>query len=170
MRAHVVVIAAAALASMGCHMGLLGLVMGARYSKGPYEAGAIATELGPGAVRTLACLDVGLAITPEQSLLEMHVGNRCVHAEPFDLEQLVIHATDGSGNDRMVSLVDPRHEIVRLHIGARERGHERIRLSNLYEVDHLCIEVAGVAPDAPEARPSPVCLDRHADGWGPRLL
>jgi hypothetical protein len=174
MRATPLVMAWALLSTTGCHVALLGLIGGAKDADGPYEAGTIAAELGPAAVRTLACLDVGLALTDMRSdtrsdtLLEMHVGNRCIHAEPFDLAQLVMRGKDASGNERVVSLVDPRHEIVHLHVGALERGHERIRLSALDHLEQLCFELGSIAPDAPEARPLPLCLDRGLDGWHAR--
>jgi len=168
MRAGFVVIACVALSalpSLGCHMGLAGLVMGASDAQPAYQSGAIAAELGSGAVRTLGCLDVGLAIPEQRALLEMHVGNRCVHGEPFDLGRVVIRATDEEGGARAVSFVDPRQEIVRLHVGAMERGHERIRLDGLLDVARICFDLAAAAPDAPDARPPPICLDRSLDGW-----
>lgn len=168
MRKHFAIVVGAALASLsssGCHMGLAGVIMGASDAKPPYEAGAITADLGAGAVRTLACLDVGLAISEPRSLLEMHVGNRCVRAERFDLGQMAIRATAADGERRSVSLVDPRQEIVRKHVAAMERGHERIPLSGLGDVTRVCFDVAAVATDAPDARPAPICLDRRADGW-----
>lgn len=170
MRALIMITTCAALGSTGCHVGLAGLVVGASGANGPYQAGAIAADLGPAAVRTLACLDVGLAIRGDGSdaLLEMYVGNRCVHAEPFDLERLVIRGKDAAGVERPVYLVDPRNEIVRAHVGALERGHERIHLRSLDQLDQLCFELAAVAPDAPEARPLPLCLEWHVGAWRPR--
>jgi hypothetical protein len=170
MRALIMLTMCAALASAGCHMGLAGLVMGASGANGPYQAGAISADLGPAAVRTLACLDLGLAVSGygADALLEMHIGNRCVHAEPLDLERLVIRGKDAAGVERRVYLVDPRNEIVRAHVGALERGHERIRLRSLDQLAELCFEVDAVAPDAPDARPLPLCLDWHVDGWRAR--
>ena len=168
MRVTSVVLASALLGSTGCHMGLAGLMLGVSSAEGPYQAGAIASDLGPDAVRTLACLDVGLAITPNGAdpLLEMHVGNRCIHAEPFDLQQLVMHAKGAAREERPVSLYDPRHEIVRVHVGAQARGHSRIRLRELDQVVEICFELEAVAPDAPHARPLPICLAREGFGSG----
>ena len=168
MRVHFAVLGGAVLAafsSSGCHMGLAGVIIGARDAKPPYASGAIASDLGPGAVRTLACLDVGLAISAPRPLLEMHVGNRCVHAERFDLGRLVIHATGEDGAERPVALVDPRQEIVPMHVGPLERGHERIALSGLDDVTRICFDITAVATDAPHARPPAICLDRGAGGW-----
>ena len=162
------IVALAALSSSGCHLGLAGLVLGASDAQAPYQSGAIAAELGSAAVRTLACLDVGLAIHEQRSLLELDVGNRCVHGEPFDMGRVVIHATDAEGAERTVSFVDPRHEIVRLHVGAMERGHERIRLEGLYDVARICFDLTAVATDAPDARPPPICLGRNLEGWHAR--
>jgi hypothetical protein len=158
--------ALAALSSGGCHMGLAGVIIGASDAKPAYTSGAVAADLGPSAVRTLACLDVGFAISGPRPLLEMHVGNRCVHAERLDLARLAIRATGEDGAERTVSLVDPRQEIVPVHVGALERGHERIPLSGLGDVTRICFDVAAVATDAPDARPLPICLERQADGWG----
>lgn len=172
MRASLIVLAFAVLGSTGCHMALAGLILGAKNANPPYEAGALAGDLGPGAVRTLACLDVGLAISGigNDALLDMHVGNHCVHAEPFDFERLVLRGTGFAGEVQPVRLRDPRHEIVRIHVGALERGHERIRISDLERISQICFELDAVAPDAPDARPLPLCLDRHLDGWSPRSL
>ena len=168
MRVHFAVLGGAALAALsssGCHMGLAGLIIGASEAKPPYASGALATDLGPGAVRTLACLDVGLAISEPRPLLEMHVANRCVHAERFDLGRLAIHATGEDGAEVSVRLVDPRQEIARMHVGALERGHERIPLRGLDDATRICFDVTAVAADAPDARPLPICLDRQAGGW-----
>ncbi len=154
-----------AASSSGCHMGLAGVIIGASEAKPTYAPGEIATDLGPGAVRTLACLDVGFAISTPRPLLEMHVGNHCVRAERFDLAQLAIHATGEDGAERSVHMVDPREEIKRVHVGAMERGHERIRLSGLDDVTRICFDVSAVATDAPDARPSPICLVRQGDRW-----
>jgi hypothetical protein len=155
-----------AASSSGCHMGLAALAMGADQSSGPYQAGAIAADLGPDSVRTLACLDVGLAMDDERGpLLVTHVGNHCVHAEPFALDRIVLHAKDREGKGRDVTLHDPRREIQRLHVGALERGRERVRLDGLDGVEQICFELAGVAPDAPQARTSPICFSRALDGW-----
>jgi hypothetical protein len=170
MRAPWIVLAGVALSGGGCHVGLAGVLVGGSFAKGPYEAGSIAATVGPASVRTLACLDVGLAITRigPDSLLEMYVGNRCVHAEPFDLQRLVIRAKDASGWARWVSLRDPRHEIGRAHVGALERGHERIRLDSLDDVAEICFELDAVAPDAPNARPLPLCFERTPAAWRAR--
>ena len=154
----------------GCHIGLAGLVLGASKSNGAYQPGAIAAENGPDYVRTLACLDIGLAIHDDHGLdlLDMDVGNRCVHGEPFDLKEMLIRAHDANGDARTVELVDPRHEIVFVHIGALERGHERIRLTGLDEVEEVCFELTRVVPDAPHTRSAPLCLFRAVDGWRAR--
>ena len=168
MHPRALVVASAALisATAGCHMGLAMLAIGADRSNGPYEAGAIATELGPASVRPLACLDLGFAIDEDRGpLLDTHVGNRCVHGEPFDLARLVLHGKDRDGGERIVRLVDPRQEIQRIHVGALERGRERIRLEGLDDVVQVCFDLADVAPDAPHARPLPLCLARGSEGW-----
>jgi hypothetical protein len=168
MRTHTVLVAALLSATMGgCHMGLAGLALGASYSPGPYQPGEVAQSVGPDSVRTLACLDVGFAIDEDGGpLLDTHVGNRCVHPEPFDLGRLVIRGKDSSGSERVVRLVDPRQEIERLHVGALERARERVRLDGLTaDVIEVCFDVTEVAPDAPHARPLPMCLRRGLEGW-----
>lgn len=45
----------------GCQLGLLGLVMSA-HDQGRYLPESLARELGPTSVRTIGCLDVGLAL------------------------------------------------------------------------------------------------------------
>ena len=160
------------LATSSCHMALAGLVLGASSADGPYERDAIAKELGPDYVRTLACLDIGLAIHERESdsLLDMDVGNRCIHGEPFALEEMKISAHDASGDPRSVSLFDPRHELVAVHVGAQERGHERIRMEGLTGVAEVCFDLTGVVPDAPHTHSAPLCLVRAEDGWRARRL
>jgi hypothetical protein len=155
-------------ATSGCQVaGLLGVVFGGIATGRPYEPGEIATRLGPAAMRTLGCLDVGVAIAT-QPLLEVYVGNRCNHPERFDLSKVTIQATDEGSKRRFVSLVDPRAEIHLLHVSARERGHERVLLTDLDAADRLCFDLGDTAPEAPHADSAPLCLDRQPEGWTAR--
>lgn len=147
-------------------MAFAALVMGSATSHGAYQEGKIAQDLGPDYVRTLACLDIGLAI--HESLLDLDVGNRCAHNERFELSEMLIAARDRHGDPHDVSLVDPRNEIKPVSVGALEYGHERIRLDGIDRVDDICFELTGVVPDAPHTRSAPLCLYRATDGWHAR--
>jgi len=152
----------------GCHMGLAGVVAGSAKSHGPYRGNELVTELGAGSVRTMGCLDVGLAIEdrPKGEHLTAHVGNRCAHAEAIDLKRLGLTAFDGESAPVGVTLSDPRSEIVELHVGPAERGHEHIRLAKneSARLARVCFDLRGIAPDAPDATPAPICLVRSASG------
>jgi len=130
----------------------MGVVFLGGRADGPYRAGTLAEELGPERTRTLGCLDLALAM--DADLLDVHVGNRCGHPEVFDLSKVAIDADPS----RDVSLDDPRSEIVPLHVGGAERGHERVRLVGAWGASRLCFRLEGVAPDAPDAHPSPICI------------
>jgi|GEM_PF-7002664 len=151
----------------GCHVGLLALASSAPDAQGPYLAGTLARELGPPAVRTLGCLDV--AVTPitrrGEDLLRLHVGNRCTHPEALDLAKLRMVAEDAEGRRLDPTLEDPRREIVRLHVGGSERGHELVRVLGLTRASRVCFAMEAIAPDAPEAVPSATCFARSRDGW-----
>jgi hypothetical protein len=153
----------------GCHLGLAMLIAGGATAKGPYQAEALAAELGPGSVRTIGCLDVGLVVHERDGseLLDLHVGNRCIHPEELDVARLAMRGVDAQGNARAVVLSDPRKEIARLHVGGAEKGRERLRLEGADGVERLCFDLEAIAPDAPAARPAPLCFERRADGWRP---
>jgi hypothetical protein len=154
----------------GCHWGLLGLVMGSSSAHGPYQAEQLAKDLGPGSVRTLGCLDVGFVpfVRDRVELLDLHIGNRCTHPEQLDVAQLKITGVDIRSERELVKLNDPRREIVPLHVGGAEAGVERLRLNATRFLVRLCFDLDGIAPDAPEARPAPICFERlEGDRWRP---
>jgi hypothetical protein len=159
---------ATALMTAGCHIGLLMVAAGGALDQGPYRAETIATELGPTSVRTLGCLDVGLAVYQRgpNELLDVHVGNRCGYPEALEVKRLRIHGVDEEGVSHDVTLYDPKNEIVRLHVGGAERGKERLKLQGAHELTRLCFDLQAIAPDVPAARPAPLCLERGA-GWRP---
>ncbi len=150
----------------GCHIGFLGVV-GAGISKGPYAPETIARELGPRAARTMGCLDVGFVPFERggQQLLDFHAGNRCPEPVAVDLSGVVLDAETADGRKVPVKLYDPRTELVVVHIGASERGRERLRIDGPSEVlDRLCLDVQKLAPDAPSAHPPPLCFRREPSG------
>jgi hypothetical protein len=153
----------------GCHWGLLGLIAGGGTAQGSYQPGTIAAELGSSSVRTLGCLDLGLMVSDRDDgpLLDMYVGNHCVRSAALTLDRLYIVGRDASGAARSVGMDDPRSEIVSVHVGGVERGHERIRLRTTYDIDRVCFHLEDVAPDAPEARPEPLCFHRSRGRWEP---
>lgn len=159
---------ATALMTAGCHIGLLVVAAGGALDQGPYRPETIANELGPTSVRTVGCLDVGLAVYQRDAneLLDVHVGNRCGYPEALDVRRLRIHGVDAEGVRHDVTLYDPKNEIVRLHVGGAERGKERLKLVGARDLTRLCFDLEAVAPDAPAARPAPLCLERGA-GWTP---
>jgi len=139
---------------------------GSVLDQGPYHAETLATELGPTSVRTLGCLDVGLAVyrRGEAVLLDVHVGNRCSYPEALDVARLRIHGVDQEGGDHAVTLYDPKSELVRLHVGGAERGRERLKLQGARDLTRICFDLQALAPDAPSARPAALCLER-GEGW-----
>lgn len=156
----------AAAATSGCHMGLLMVAAGAATDQGPYRPETIANELGPEAVRTLGCLDVGFALYERDGvdLLDVHIGNRCAHPEALDIRRLTFRGVDRAGATRSVTLYDPRSEIVRLQVGGAERGRERLKLEGANGLTRLCLDLEAIAPDAPEARPAALCFNER-NGW-----
>jgi hypothetical protein len=164
--ANVLVIVSAG-ATTGCHVGLFVLVGAASDAQRPYVPEAIAREVGPSRVRTLGCLDVGLVPFERggSALVDVHVGNRCGYPEALDLRGLVIRGRDAAGDDHDVALVDPRSEIGLVHVGGADRGHERIRLEGAASSVRLCFHLERINPDAPAARPAPLCFERSDDGW-----
>lgn len=167
-----VIVASSSLAGisgvMGCHVGMALAVAGSALDQPPYRAETIAAELGPSSVRTIGCLDVGLAIyeRDHRELVDVHVGNRCGHPESLDLGKLAIQGVDTAGRPRLITLHDPRNEIIPLHVGAAEKGRERFRMENAHDLTRLCFDLEAIAPDAPAARPAPLCFERHT-GWLP---
>lgn len=150
----------------GCHWGLLGVTVGGGYARGPYEPNAIASELGPMRVRTLGCLDVGLAPLGDRSdLVDVHVGNRCTHPERIDVARLGIQMDRGDGVEQPASVYDPHGEVVVLHVGGAERGRERLRIDGMGRAQRVCFSLGAIAPDAPDARPSPMCFRRGTGEW-----
>lgn len=153
----------------GCHFGAMLLLSEATRAQGPYRPETIARELGAGSVRTIGCLDVGLV--PFQrgggDLVDLHVGNRCGYPEGIDLRRAVITGYADAGTPVDVALSDPRGEIELLHLGGAERARERIRLDHAERARRLCFDLERVDPDAPAARPRPLCFDRHGGAWRP---
>jgi hypothetical protein len=168
-RSTLVAFALAAPLLSGCHIGLAMLVAGSARGVGPYQAETLATELGPGSVRTIGCLDVGVVIHERSGvdLLDLHVGNRCLHPEALDVARLTMRGVDDRGGARGVALSDPRHEVVRMHVGGAEHGRERFRLEGAHGLAGLCFHLEAIAPDVPGARPAPLCFERGAGGWQP---
>jgi hypothetical protein len=183
MRASVVVagVAACMATAPGCHMGFLGLVFGVDTGPPPYIGETLASELGRASVRTLGCVDIGLApmdragatLAERGELVDIHLGNRCSHPEVVDLTRLRIRGrdadadADADGAEHEIGLYDPHNEIVPLHIGGAERGVERVRLSvdpNLH-LGRLMFMLDGVAPGAPTATATPLCFEHKAGAW-----
>lgn len=165
----VALVAAAAAAVSGCHVGAMMMVAQGSSDRGPYRAEAIAGTLGAASVRTLGCLDVGLAVHERNGseLLDVHIGNRCIHPEALDLAGLTVRGLGEGGGARAVMLSDPRSEITPMHVGGAEGGVERLRLEGAHGLDLLCFDVGHIAPDAPQARPAALCFERTPAGWRP---
>lgn len=136
-------------------MAFVGMLAGTTGSPGFYRAGTIGSELGGASVRTIGCLDVGLALVerPDASLLQLDVGNRCSHPEALDFAMIRIDGVRADGERRVVALQDPRHEIVPLHVGAGERGKELVRIDS-GDLVRLSFDVDAIAPDTPHAHPA----------------
>jgi len=150
----------------GCHWGLMGVALGGGEAKGPYAQNEIAAELGPARVRTLGCLDVGLAPLGDRSdVVDVHVGNRCTHPERIDIAKLAIQVAAGDGVERAASVWDPHGEVVVLHVGGAERGRERLRIDGMSTAQRVCFALGAIAPDAPDARPVPMCFRRGVAEW-----
>ena len=164
MRAVSVLAVACAPGLVGCHVGLLMAAAGTAIDQGPYRAETMTAELGASSMRTLGCLDVGLALHERDArdLLDVHIGNRCGHPEALDLRRLTIRGVDGDGQSRTITLYDPHGEILPFHVGGAERGRERLRVENARDLTRLCFDLENIAPDAPAARPLPLCFDRKS--------
>ncbi len=155
-----------------------------------YRANGIASagDVAPAAVRTLGCLDVGFALSDASAaasasdwsgmtaaparplpILLVRVGNRCPRPAAFDLSKarVVAHGIDGSS--RRLVLIDPRAEIVPLHVDAYAQGREKVRLGDTITaapVSKICVHVDAIAPDAPGTSAPPVCFEAFAGlGW-----
>ena len=158
-----VLITLSALAgATGCHVGAMLAITHSALDQGPYRAETLAAELGPGSVRTLGCLDLGIVLYERngKDLVDVHVGNRCGYPERLDLGKLAIRGTDPAGNTREVSLYDPKGEVVPLHVGGAQRGRERFRIDDARDMRTVCFDLDRAAPDAPAAHPPPLCFDR----------
>jgi hypothetical protein len=150
---------------LGCHIGLAAVIAGSAQSHAPYRGNELSTELGPESVRTLGCLDIGFRVQHREEKgehLAVHLGNRCAHPEAIDLKKASLTAFDLDGNPVRVWLSDPRNEIAELHVGGAERGAEIVRLekAEAKSLARICFDLKMVAPDAPDARPEPFCIER----------
>lgn len=137
----------------------------ARYSR---ETMARADDVG--AIRSLGCLDVGLGVRPplhddDSALLVVRVGNLCMRPAPFDLSAATVVATTTDGHTTLVELVDPRDEIVPLHVDTGASGVEKVRLRarDRGELATLCVDLARAVP-TPTADAS-VCFVQTGAGW-----
>jgi hypothetical protein len=130
-----------------------------------YVPGTVPASVNDGrrAVRTIGCLDVGLVLVPDR--LDIHLGNRCSHPEPFDLKQMRITATDASGAVVSHELKDPRSEVQPLQVDASTRGRERFFFGVSGEATKVCFDLRGVNSNASEARPEPICFTRDDTRW-----
>jgi hypothetical protein len=168
VRVRTASIAVASLSICGCHWGLIGVVVGSGNAQGPYIQNSLAAELGPTRVRTLGCLDVGIEPLGDRSdVVDVHMGNRCTHPEPIDLAKLGVtvrkHEYEGVARDAAVW--DPRNEVIPLHVGGAERGRERIRIDGMSTAQRVCFSFGSIVPDAPDARPLPMCFRRGTGEW-----
>jgi hypothetical protein len=130
--------------------------------------------LAAGQARTLGCVDLAVALgsdprlPPSSLLLSLRGGNRCAHPEPLDVAAMSLVGRDARGARWLLFVSDPRGEIVPMHLDASTRFTENIELASNAPADALvsvCIQLAGVARDAPDARPEPICFRRTAEGW-----
>jgi hypothetical protein len=158
LASFVVVIAFAACS--GCAIGGLGAVIGATLDRGPYSDGSIARELGPRAARKVGCLELGFALYADarSELVDLHVGNTCAKRQAFDMRRAALRGRDLRGEAVAAALSDPRDEVELVHVGGYERGRARFRVERARPLAGLCLDVSGVAPEAPRARVEPVCL------------
>lgn len=136
----------------------------ARYSR---EMMARADDVD--AIRSLGCLDVGLGVRPplhdaDAALLVVRVGNRCLRPAAFDLRAATVVATTRDGRTTLVDLVDPRDEIVPLHVDTGANGMEKVRLKarESGELATLCVDLTRVVP-SPVA--SGACFVQTGAGW-----
>lgn len=161
-----IAIAALAVLTGGCHWGFVGVVVGSGNAQGPYMQNAIAAELGPSRVRTLGCLDVGVEPLGDRSdVIDLHMGNRCTHPEPVDIAKLGVRIDEGDGVEHDAAVYDPRGEVTLLHVGGAERGRERLRIDRMSHAQRVCFSFGAIAPEAPDARPLPMCFRRGTAVW-----
>jgi len=137
-----------------------------------YSVGGVARtgDVDARAVRTLGCLDVGVAVKPafhddDAALLVLRVGNRCLRPAAFDVRAASIVGVTVDGRTSPLELVDPRAELIPVHVDAGAQGIEKIRLRAREpgELRRLCIDLGHVAPEVGvvDAR---VCFTNVA-GW-----
>ncbi len=116
----------------------------------------------PHAQRTLGCLDVG--VLPErrgdQLFLDVRVGNACTRPQAFSIQALRV--VDGEGHP--VSLLDPRGELQIVHVDPETEGRAVVALDRPSPI-RLCVDLRGVAPDAPAAVVTPICFEDHGLGF-----
>ncbi len=114
------------------------------------------------AKRTLGCLDVG--VLPERRgdrlLLDVRVGNRCTTAQTFEIRGLFV--VDGEGQP--MALLDPRGELDVVHVDPETEGRAIVALDRASPT-RLCVDLRGVAPDAPAAIVVPLCFADLGSGF-----
>lgn len=141
----------------------------ARYSR---ETMAKADDVA--AIRSLGCLDVGLGVRPplhddDAALLVVRVGNLCMRPAPFDLSAATVVGTMTDGGTTVVELVDPRDELVPLHVDTGANGVEKVRLRvrdrarDRGELATLCIDLSRTVPSPPAG--ASVCFVQTGAGW-----
>lgn len=118
--------------------------------------------------RTQGCVELGFfsARDPELPVtslyLEIHVENRCNEPALVDIAALRMFAYGHDGSRRTLSLYDPRHQVIPLHVQARRAGVERFRVDGTQgvgKVDSVCIDATDVVPDARPTHGQSVCFD-----------
>lgn len=129
-----------------------------------YVPGTVPASVTEGrrATRTIGCLDVGLVLAQK---LDVHVGNRCSHPEPFDLKAMAIVARDEEQRLVSATLHDPRGEVAPLSVDAATHGRERFQFHVDEQARSICFDLRNVNRDAPEARPEPICFTRQDARW-----
>lgn len=125
------------------------------------------------AIRSVGCLDVGLAVRPpvrdeDAALLVLRVGNRCMRPVRFDLRAATLVGTV-DGQLTAATLVDPRDEIHAVHVEPGAQGLEKIRVAAPGRLEGLCVDLSRTALAEPGHAPNAqACFTFGAAGWRPR--
>ena len=122
-----------------------------------------------------SCVDFAIAAThddriPSTSiLLDVEVENHCGSPQPLDLEKLDLWVETASSERHSLTLYDPRHEIVPLHIDGHGSAFERIRADGVGDdpaLSSLCF-AADATLGLPKGSPHPICFPIDAPSATP---
>jgi hypothetical protein len=111
---------------------------------------------------TTGCLDLAIDRRPQfrddaGPVISYSFGNRCDHATPVDLANVVVYGRTPDGRQIRLAPYDPFVELKPLQLEGRVTGKEAIEYQTQQELADVCIDVASLN----HAQPAQwVCLER----------